>query len=63
MTTKWVWRKSSRSATQGDCVEVGTSGETSVIAVRDSKLGDDGLMLRFPRTGIAALIQRVKSSA
>jgi hypothetical protein len=33
--TQWTWRKSSRSATDGDCVEVAWPDDT--IAVRDSK--------------------------
>ena len=34
--TDWEWRKSTRSAGQGDCVEVATN-VAGVVAVRDSK--------------------------
>jgi hypothetical protein len=32
---QWEWRKSSRSATSGDCVEIAWTGD--LTAVRDSK--------------------------
>ncbi|HZN77355.1 MAG TPA: DUF397 domain-containing protein [Micromonosporaceae bacterium] len=34
--TDWEWRKSTRSAGQGDCVEVATN-VAGVVDVRDSK--------------------------
>jgi hypothetical protein len=60
MTYRWDWRKSSRSATSGECVEVGTSPDTPLVAVRDSKLGDGSPILTFTRGEIAAFVHRVK---
>ncbi|MFD6609638.1 DUF397 domain-containing protein [Micromonospora chalcea] len=40
-----IWRKSSRSGTQGDCVEV-ADNLAGVVGVRDSK-DPDGPMLTF----------------
>lgn len=61
MTTTWAWRKSSRSATNGQCVEVGTSPDTPMIAMRDSKLGDNGPVLTFTRGEIAAFFHGAKA--
>jgi hypothetical protein len=60
MTYSWDWRKSSRSATHGECVEIGTSLDTPLIAVRDSKLGDNSPILTFTRREIAAFAHGVK---
>ncbi|MGW3473194.1 DUF397 domain-containing protein [Saccharopolyspora sp. NPDC000995] len=38
-----TWRKSSQSASQSDCVEVGTG--TDVIGVRDTKNRDGGTLV------------------
>ena len=57
MNTTWAWRKSSRSATNGDCVEIGRSADTPLMAVRDSKSGDGGPILTFGRGEIAALLR------
>ncbi len=58
-TADIVWRRSSHSGGNGDCVEVGRPGDG--VAVRDSKQGD-GPRLEF---GVAAwrafLGQRVSS--
>lgn len=40
---KWTWRKSSRSAGNGACIEVARSGE--VVGVRDSKDRSNGHLL------------------
>jgi len=48
-----VWRKSSFSGTQSDCVEMAWS--QAVLAVRDSK-NTDGPVLLFPRSSVAALV-------
>jgi hypothetical protein len=49
-----VWRKSSHSGTQGNCVEVATN-LPGIVAVRDSK-NPDGAFLVVSRTGWAAFV-------
>lgn len=46
MSEQIVWRRSSRSATQGQCVEVAITPE--VIMLRNSR-DPDGPVLRFTR--------------
>jgi hypothetical protein len=46
------WRKSSRSNSDGPCVEVCQVDDT--VYVRDSKGGEDGLCLAFTRAQWAA---------
>ncbi|MGW5644013.1 DUF397 domain-containing protein [Saccharopolyspora sp. NPDC003752] len=42
-----TWRKSSHSASQSDCVEVGTG--TDVVGVRDTKDRDGGTLVFQPQ--------------
>lgn len=51
------WRKSSRSAGQGNCVEVGSGA--GVVAVRDSK-DRDGAVLVFPRRQWTAFVSGLR---
>lgn len=55
-----VWRKSSYSGTNGDCVELANLGD-GIIGVRDSKLGDNSPVLSFTRSEILALLQGAKA--
>ncbi len=50
------WRKSSRSSTQANCVEVAFAGPA--VAVRDSKYAS-GPVLTFPAKDFAALLSTV----
>jgi hypothetical protein len=52
-----VWQKSSRSGSNGACVEARSRGET--VDVRDSK-NPAGPMLTFGRTEWAAFVQAAK---
>jgi hypothetical protein len=44
--TRTEWRKSSYSSNNGNCVEVARN-LPGIVAVRDSKLGDDSPVLTF----------------
>ncbi|WP_158849066.1 DUF397 domain-containing protein [Saccharothrix deserti] len=60
MTTTWSWRKSSRSATSGQCVEIGTSTDSIQVGVRDSKLGEDSPILTFTPGVMATFVSAAK---
>ncbi|MFJ9950321.1 DUF397 domain-containing protein [Kitasatospora sp. NPDC091207] len=66
MTSPWdrselIWRKSSYSGAQSECVEV-SDGLADAIPVRDSK-DPAGPVLLFDRVAWAAFIRAVKSGA
>ncbi|GAB3650121.1 DUF397 domain-containing protein [Glycomyces tarimensis] len=52
------WQKSSRSAAQGDCVEL-RQGDVAV-QIRDSKLGDASPILDLDAATYASLLQDLK---
>ena len=54
-----VWRKSSHSGTQGNCVEVATD-MTGIVAVRDSK-HPHGAFLAVSRTAWAAFVAGIQN--
>lgn len=55
-----VWRKSRRSSSQGQCVEVANlPGGTNLV--RDSKLGDASPVLAVPAGQFAALLDGIKT--
>jgi hypothetical protein len=59
MTGPYEWRKSSRSGSQGNCVEV-AANLPGVVAVRDSK-APDGPLLTFTTAQWAAFAAAVRS--
>ena len=57
-TKKRVWRKSSRSANQGNCVETAKLG--AHVGIRDSKLGDGSPVLRITGEDFSGLLASMK---
>ncbi len=60
MTRTWTWRKSSRSAGNGACVEVARPA-ASVVGVRDSKAPQVGHLL-VSGVAFAAFTDAIKAT-
>lgn len=56
----FMWRKSTRSSNQGNCIEVGGQG---VLYVRDTKLGEDSPVLALSPATWQRFVDSVKSRA
>jgi hypothetical protein len=54
-----IWRKASKSAVNGDCVEVGTTAGGSVAGIRDSKSPERGHLAVTPAM-LGALLEDVR---
>jgi hypothetical protein len=55
-----MWIKSSKSSTNGSCVEIEGNGAGGV-KVRDSKLGDESPILTFTATEWDAFVEGVRA--
>ncbi|MBB5152607.1 DUF397 domain-containing protein [Saccharopolyspora phatthalungensis] len=58
-TSHAAWRKSSRSNSGGNCVEV-AQNLPGVALIRDSKLGDDSPVLALAPSQFAAFTRLIK---
>ncbi|APU15724.1 MULTISPECIES: DUF397 domain-containing protein [Actinoalloteichus] len=58
MAVLQYWRKSSRSATETNCVEIGTAPD--IVGIRDTKNRDGGT-LRVTPADFAAFLTRIKT--
>ncbi|WP_106397487.1 DUF397 domain-containing protein [Actinocorallia populi] len=58
--SRLTWRKSSRSAQNGACVEIGTSRPGAPVAIRDSK-NPEGWKLAFSRSELRSFMAKVKT--
>ncbi|MDX6742486.1 DUF397 domain-containing protein [Actinocorallia sp. A-T 12471] len=56
-----AWRKSSYSAQNGACVEVGKAARSTAVGVRDSK-NPQAPALAFARPAFGALVSAVKAA-
>ena len=59
-STRPLWRKSTYSNGQANCVEVGSAART--VAVRDTK-DPDGPALAIPAAGWQAFTRRIRNGA
>ncbi len=57
-TERYIWRKSSFSGANGDCVELADTG--SLIAVRHSKVPESGVLL-YSRAELRAFVAGCKA--
>ncbi|ROO91017.1 uncharacterized protein DUF397 [Actinocorallia herbida] len=55
-----AWRKSSHSAQNGACVEVGSAARTTAVGVRDSK-NPQAPALAFARPSFRTFVSAVKA--
>lgn len=61
MDSYMVWRRSSYSGLNNECVEV--AGSSGRCAVRDSKSGEPGPVLSFSAKAFDAFLARCKAGA